>query len=226
MGRLSISYSATEQALKHCDLSDLNLKERFEAAAPEVRRKAIDIAARPILMGLQTVYDMKVRRFGGDDTLLESTAPPVFPICFAQLAPGAFGQLVDNELGIFAQDRGRQETKEELFGEFTRLKDSITLGQLIVADLRKHATATASFNHVWASAAMPLPSLKALAAGLATVRPHSASIERLFSSVRKVRTSLRTSLQQLSMAGAMHSAQFNRLQTLVEKVRIVAVVGS
>eukprot|EP00918_Siedleckia_nematoides_P030012 GHVU01064769.1.p1 GENE.GHVU01064769.1~~GHVU01064769.1.p1 ORF type:complete len:102 (-),score=2.33 GHVU01064769.1:909-1214(-) len=45
-----------------------------------------------------------------------------------------------------------------------------------------------------------------------------ADIERLFNLIRLQRTSLRTSLQMLTLAGALHARQFNKLLTTCDRV--------
>eukprot|EP00918_Siedleckia_nematoides_P030887 GHVU01066885.1.p1 GENE.GHVU01066885.1~~GHVU01066885.1.p1 ORF type:complete len:201 (+),score=30.89 GHVU01066885.1:927-1529(+) len=180
---------------------------------------ALHLTASAILQGLQGVYNIKPERFGGDTSLLESVAPPVFPICFAELEPAAFGRLVDNYISMIAGVGEEQDVKAELFSEWTQLRDLITLGKVTAAKLREHCQKAKTFVEAWTSPTWSFNRLQQFAAGLATIRPHTASIERLFSFARRVRTDARTSLQQLTLAGAMQAAQLNWLQTLVAEVR-------
>ena len=70
---------------------------------------------------------------------------------------------------------------------------------------------SATFEQAWQVYKVEYPQLYAFACGMATMFPTTATVESDFSVLKWEKNSHRLRLDDLSLAGIMHSKQYNRL---------------
>ena len=187
----------------------LNIFSRCNARAKNLISESVGLFCLHLVIGFENV---KAER-DGNNLPSDLENPPVYPAELVKLRTGAF---ISNVLNIYRQRIEMFWTDADvnlIEEDHKRLLRAYHQEPLLKACIDGHDSGTL-FNDAWDSMPDRFQSLRSFSGGLATAFPNTASVESDFSKIKWEKDPHRASMINLSLAGIMHSKQFQKLCTL------------
>lgn len=222
LGRWKVDYASIWERFPDFGLDARDLFDTVEDEEDEERTKLVLLVTRDVAaIALTSVYYL--------DLIIEEEdkremPPPTRPLPLSRMPVRDFQDIINGVKRRVVAGLGSNAPRQAC-NEQSELRRLVNRDGDLKKSFEDAATTTATFAECWAPAGAQFPTLRAIAAGFATIFPGSSPVESDFSLLRQDKSPQRSRMADLSVEGKFHARQWDEIEILAGIAEEMAAIS-